>query len=205
MGASKRIAELVVLSLGNVSPTRMSAVRLGNVLGSQGSVVPLFLDQIAHRVALTVTDPEARRYFLTHEQAVAALLDALAAPCLPGSILVPQLAPPIRILDLARHLLRQHAISEEITFTGLRPGDKLEESLISSREQWLPGDHGGLRALSSPYPSAADLAVALGSLHEAVQQWDLAAALHIVQDLVPEYVPSSHLIHPVPHAEESRA
>jgi FlaA1/EpsC-like NDP-sugar epimerase len=213
MGASKRIAELVVLSLGAASGTRLSAVRLGNVLGSQGSVVPLFLDQIARGVPLTVTDTEARRYFLTLEQAVAALLDALAAPALPGSILVPQLAPPIRILDLARQLLDQHTgqhtVHGEIIFTGLRPGDKLEESLISSREQWLPSAHAEaqpfLRSLSSPHPTAAELTVALRSLEDAVRQRDLAGALRVVQALVPEYIPSSQLTPFVHPAEEARA
>jgi len=208
MGASKRIAELVVLCLGSSGATRMSAVRLGNVLGSQGSVVPLFLEQIARGVPLTITDPEARRYFLTLGQAVAALLGALAVPHVPGTILVPQVAPPIRILDLARHLLEQHVghtLSGAITFTGLRPGDKLEESLLSPREQWLPEAHAGLRALSSPHPTAVELADALRSLEEVVQQRDLAGALHVVQHLVPEYTPSSQLTQSLPHAEEARA
>jgi FlaA1/EpsC-like NDP-sugar epimerase len=220
MGASKRIAELVVLSLGAASGTRLSAVRLCNVLGSQGSVVPLFLDQIARGVPLTITDPEARRYFVPLEQAVEALLDALATPALPGSLFVPQLAPPIRILDLARQLLDlardlsgrhggRDSVSGGITFTGLRPGDKLEESLLSSREQWFPSAHAaaqsGLRGLSSPHPTAAELTVALRGLEDAVERRDLADTLRVVQDLVPEYIPSSQLTLFVQHAEEACA
>ena len=207
MGATKRLAELAILTLGETSSTKMSAVRLGNVLGSHGSVLPLFLDQIARGLPLTVTHPEARRYFLTLEQTVAALLDALETPAPPSSILVPELAPPIRILDLARHLLAEHTSPAEILFTGLRPGDKLEESLISPREHWLPNSDASptpnLRALTSP--TATFLAETMHSLAEAVTHRDLAAALDLVLQLVPEYTPSPALTHSIHPAEETRA
>jgi FlaA1/EpsC-like NDP-sugar epimerase len=209
MGATKRLAELAILTLGETNSTRMSAVRLGNVLGSHGSVLPLFLDQIARGLPLTVTHPEARRYFLTLDQTVAALLDALETPAPPSSILVPELAPPIRILDLARHLLAQHTSPAEILFTGLRPGDKLEESLISAREHWLPDSDASptpnLRALTSPHPTATSLAETMRSLAEAVTHRDLAAALDLVLQLVPEYTPSPTLTHSIHPAEEARA
>jgi FlaA1/EpsC-like NDP-sugar epimerase len=236
MGATKRIAELTVLALahfgdalahsGDAAP-KMTAVRLGNVLGSHGSVVPLFLDQIARGGPLTVTHPEARRYFLTLDQTVTALLDALETPEAPvalealaaleapasGTILIPKLAPPIRILDLARHLLHLHASSAEIVFTGLRPGDKLEESLLSARESprnstrehWLPAN---LRAIASPHPTAAALEAAMLALDRALQQRDLAAALRTVLRLVPEYTPSAQLASAIPQeaqTEEARA
>jgi FlaA1/EpsC-like NDP-sugar epimerase len=210
MGATKRIAELAVLALGETSPTtRMSAVRLGNVLGSHGSVLPLFLDQIARGLPLTVTHPDARRFFLTLDQTVSALLDALETPTQPGTILVPELAPPILILDLAHHLLRQHTSPTEIHFTGLRPGDKLEESLISPREHWLPGSdaspESNLRALTSPHPTAAIFRTTMHALAEAVARRDLTAALGIVLHLVPEYTPSPTLTHSIRQPEEARA
>jgi FlaA1/EpsC-like NDP-sugar epimerase len=210
MGATKRIAELAILALGETSPTtRMSAVRLGNVLGSQGSVLPLFLDQIARGLPVTVTHPEASRYFLTLDQTVAALLDALETPAAAGSILVPQLAPPIRIRDLARHLLHQHSSTAKIHFTDLRPGDKLEESLISPSEHWLPGSDASpgsdLRALTSPHPTTAVFRTAMHALAEAVAGRDLTAALDIVLHLVPGYTPSSTLAHSIRPIEEASA
>ncbi|HWZ52257.1 MAG TPA: polysaccharide biosynthesis protein [Granulicella sp.] len=216
MGASKRIAELILLALsGNHSlatrpATQRTAVRLGNVLGSHGSVVPLFLDQIAQGGPLTVTHPEARRYFLTLEQSVEALLDALEAPSPdPASILVPELAPPIRILDLARHLIAQQASATEIAFTGLRPGDKLEESLIATRERWLPRVTANLRAIASPAPTANALEAAMHALDQTLQQRDLDAMLRTVLELVPEYTPSALLAGAIRHsctaAEEGQA
>ncbi|HEX4651940.1 MAG TPA: polysaccharide biosynthesis protein [Granulicella sp.] len=227
MGATKRLAELALLALAETTPTRttrtrMSIVRLGNVLGSHGSVLPLFLDQLARNLPLTVTHPDARRFFLTLDHTVAALLDALETPAIPSTILVPELAPPIRILDLARHLIaHQRATPAEIRFTGLRPGDKLEESLISPREHWLPVSNNGphptlcaplpspLRALVSPHPTAAVFAAAMHALAEAVAHRDLTRALDLVLQLVPEYMPSptlTHSIHPtIRQAEEARA
>jgi FlaA1/EpsC-like NDP-sugar epimerase len=248
MGATKRIAELIILALahsGSVAATnttkttrttKMTAVRLGNVLGSHGSVVPLFLHQIACGGPITVTHPEARRYFLTLAQTVTALLDALEtpaaveapeAPAVPGTstILIPELAPPIRILDLAHHLLAQHSSSAEIVFTGLRPGDKLEESLLSPHESLRESGHESipestwestrghcppdrrthLRAISSSAPTAAALESAMHHLDHALQRRDLAAALRTVLHLVPEYTPSAQLATAIPNAEEARA
>ena len=127
MGASKRIAELVLLTLG-VANTRMTAVRLCNVIGSQGSVLPLFLAQIANGGPLTVTHADARRYFITLGHTVRALLAALDVESTPA-LLIPEIGIPVRILDLAQHLLQSHKSSTAIEFTGLRPGDKLSEQI----------------------------------------------------------------------------
>ncbi len=194
MGASKRIAELLVLNCAG-GRTRMSAVRLGNVWASQGSVVELFLQQIEQGIALTVTHPEASRYFMTMDEAVTAILAALDDRSI-GTILLPQLADPVRIVDLAHRLLREHSRDASIDLTSLRPGDKLTESLLSQRESFMDaeGRAGHLRAVASPSPSRSFLLAALASLRSATHKRDLDALLATVCALVPEYRPSSALL-----------
>src|SRR6202012_1405317 len=138
MGASKRIAELAVLKARS-ERSLMKAVRLGNVLGSEGSIVPLFLKQIASGLPVTVTHPEVRRYFLTIADAVTVLLQAAHVET-PAGILVPDLAEPLRVVDLARHLIAKTHATATVVFTALRPGDKMCEALLSMRESFAnPG------------------------------------------------------------------
>jgi FlaA1/EpsC-like NDP-sugar epimerase len=194
MGVSKRIAEIVFLALQPTCSTRMKAVRLGNVLGSQGSVVPLFLEQIARGSPVTVTHPDAQRYFITVQQAVQALLSALS-PEMTEVILVPALGAQIRIVELARRLIATYGnpeVSTPIAFTALRPGDKMEESLISSRETWKTNEIGacianGLRAIHSPAAALTDLEAAMDELRESLRPRDLSRMMRAVLQLVPEY------------------
>lgn len=192
MGASKRIAELIVLTQ-RCSITRMTALRLCNVIGSQGSVLPLFLDQIDRGRSLTVTHPEARRYFITMNQALRAILEALengSTPCL----LIPNIDSPIRILDLAHHLLQAHGRSSDLTFTGLRPGDKLSEKLLARDEKFddmSTLNHHFLRAVRTPVPELSMLRPVLSLLRDAVKEHNLADLLRGVLTLVPDYEPSS--------------
>ena len=124
-------------------------------MGSQGSVLPLFLEQIARGGPVTVTHPDAQRYFITLDEAVRT--SARHAECgLHKALLLPHIGPAVRILDLARYLLAVHHSPASIEFTGLRPGDKLSEQLVSSGE--LPGSEGelggsGLRAIDTPIPA----------------------------------------------------
>lgn len=197
MGASKRIAELMMFALH--PPTlHLKIVRLGNVLGSSGSVVPLFLRQIASGAPVTVSDPEVSRYFMTLTEAIQALLDA-ASPGCPDGLFVPDLGDPIRILDLARHLISEHDLrmgppeeknDTSIVFTSLRPGDKMAESLISERESYLHGSQGLLRAVYSPAFHPDKLTLGMSRLHQAIEQRNLHLLLDTVQLLVPEYQPS---------------
>jgi FlaA1/EpsC-like NDP-sugar epimerase len=194
MGASKRIAELILLTLR--ASTRMTAVRLCNVIGSQGSVLPLFLDQIANGDALTVTHPEVQRYFITLEHAVRALFEALEVRSSP-TLLLPYIGPPARILDLARYVLETHESSASIEFTGLRPGDKLAERLLSSREYLSsrPEPNGSsLRSIETPTPTVAECNTALDTLRQAIQAHDLSQLVRGVQTLVPEYQPSNLIL-----------
>ena len=192
MGASKRIAELILLTLDSGS-THMTAVRLCNVIGSQGSVLPLFLDQMARGGPLTVTHRDAHRYFITLDRAIEALFVALQ-PRSNSTILIPDPVAPVRILDLAQHLLLTHASPAVIEFTGLRPGDKLTERLLSSRERLVSQstlDRSILRAVESPASCASTLDTALSDLREATQMHNLRQLIRSVRVLVPEYQPSA--------------
>jgi FlaA1/EpsC-like NDP-sugar epimerase len=186
MGVSKRIAELILLA-PRTNSISIKIVRLGNVLGSSGSVVPLFQRQIAHGGPVTVSHPDVRRYFMTLTEAVDTLLSALS-PESPAGVLVPELGEPLRILDLAKFLIGQSGVP--IVFTELRPGDKMEESLLSPRESYQEAQTGPLRAVHSPTLSTAELAASLDNLRLALQQRDLSSLLQTVQRTVPEYQPS---------------
>jgi FlaA1/EpsC-like NDP-sugar epimerase len=193
MGAAKRVAEQILTRL-DTPATRMRSIRLGNVLGSTGSVVPLFQRQIANGGPVTVTHPEAHRYFLSLDEATN-LIFAAASLEDGATLFVPDLEPPIKILDLAKNLIgesQRAAASEgkkiEIVFTGLRPGDKLSESLLSSSESAEPTTHLKLRRITGPSSKSVDSAITFVS--EKVRSRDLPALINAVCSLVPDYQPS---------------
>ena len=137
MGASKRAAEVVIHELNRSRVTRFVTVRFGNVLGSRGSVVPTFQEQIARGGPVTVTHPEMKRYFMTIDEAVMLVLQA-AAIGEDGNVMVLDMGEPILIVELARHLIRLSGFEPDrdipIVFTGSRPGEKLFEDLLTAEE-----------------------------------------------------------------------
>jgi len=148
MGVSKQIAERFVHAMSQASSTCFTVVRFGNVLGSDGSVVPIFQDQIRRGGPITVTDPRMTRFFMTIPEASQLVLQA-AAMGKGGEIFVLEMGEPVRIVELARDLIRLSGLPEdsiEIAFTGIRPGEKLYEELYFDDEETLPTAHPKLRA-----------------------------------------------------------
>jgi O-antigen biosynthesis protein WbqV len=195
MGATKRLAEMVAQGLGlGGGPTRFVTVRFGNVLGSTGSVVPLFQRQLARGGPLTVTHPEITRFFMTTREAVELVLQAAALPPEPGDaskIHVLDMGEPVRIQDLARQMIRLAGLKPEtdvkIAYTGLRPGEKLHEELFHGREPAAPARAPGLLLAS---PRAIDWALLkpqLARLAEAARQRRTVETLAILGRLVPEW------------------
>ena len=136
MGATKRVAELLMRHLARTSRTELVTVRFGNVLGSSGSVLPRFLDQIRAGRPLTITHPDVRRFFILTSEAVDLMIEAAALGG-SGGMYVLDMGEPIRIVDLAERLLRACGASDtRIEFIGLRPGEKLDEELVGF-DEWL--------------------------------------------------------------------
>lgn len=149
MGASKRLAELICQGLQHAdnSNTRFITVRFGNVLGSSGSVIPKFREQIAHGGPLTITHPDITRYFMSIPEAAQLVLQA-ATMGNGGEVFVLDMGTPVKIIDLARDMIKLSGLQEQeirIEFTGLRPGEKLYEELLADDENTLPTSHEKLR------------------------------------------------------------
>jgi FlaA1/EpsC-like NDP-sugar epimerase len=191
MGASKRIAELILLARVGRG-TRMKSIRLGNVFGSGGSIVPLFRKQIEAGGPVTVTDPDVQRYFVTREDAVTLLLIAASienSQC----IQVPELGEPVLVRAVAEHLIAEASTGRKpaITFTQLRPGDKMCEALLSGRESFSASPDSPLRSVASPAMPAEALDEVLEQLRQACGERSLQRLMPAVMRAVPEYQPST--------------
>lgn len=194
MGATKRVAELVVQSLEERGRTRFMTVRFGNVLGSNGSVVPRFLDQIKAGGPVTITHPDIRRYFMLIPEAVQLVLHA-AALGEDGAIYVLEMGEQIKILDLARNLIRLSGLIPDedipISFVGLRPGEKLYEELIGPDETIEQSVLGKIQRVKSgrPWnPHAFFPLVALLERNAALQ--DINRVTDLLCELVPTFTPT---------------
>ena len=191
MGATKRAAEMVISALAaEHATTRFMAVRFGNVLGSSGSVIPKFKEQIARGGPVTVTHPDIIRYFMTTSEAARLVLQASAVGQ-SGQVLVLDMGEPVRIVDLARQLIRLSGRSEDevrIVFSGLRPGEKLYEELLASADGTLPTSSPSLR-LARLHNDEAAVRRLIDVLRSPSADRQLAASevKRLLRDAVPEY------------------
>jgi FlaA1/EpsC-like NDP-sugar epimerase len=214
MGASKRICELLIQAaaaeIAEGGPI-LSMVRFGNVLGSSGSVIPLFHQQISGGGPVTVTHPAITRYFMTIPEAVQLVLQA-SGMAVGGDLFLLDMGEPVRIADLARQMIElsglrvrdEHNSDGDIAihYTGLRPGEKLyEELLICSDDQ--PTRHPLIRRAAEPRQNSEQLFPLIQQLHEALASWDEVTAAQLLRKIVPEYdqnqgSPSSQVVNALP-------
>jgi FlaA1/EpsC-like NDP-sugar epimerase len=196
MGASKRVAEIYVQALSRRSATNFSTVRFGNVLGSNGSVIPLFMEQIRKGGPVTVTDPNVVRYFMTIPEAAHLVLQA---GCLGkgGEIFVLDMGEPVRIIDLAEELIKLSGLIPyediDIVFTGLRPGEKLFEELLIAGEGIMPTIHEKIRIAAAVAMDLDVVNVELNQLISLAEGADIAGIVHCLRRLVKDFTPSRQL------------
>src|SRR5579864_339899 len=195
MGTTKRVAELIILGLQKAH-TRFCAVRFGNVLGSNGSVLPIFEQQIAKGGPITVTHPDARRFFMTIPEASQLVLQA-SAMGRGGEIFVLDMGEPMKITDLATNLIRLSGLEPgreiEIAFTGLRPGEKLFEELSFEQEGIKPTAHDKIRVFDGGEVRFDQVQSWLNALSAAVDAKNVHQLIQTLQTMVPEYTPSEEI------------
>lgn len=189
MGATKRMAEMIVLEAAQRTGSTFSIVRFGNVLGSRGSVVPLFKNQIAKGGPITITHPEMTRYFMTIPEAVHLVLQA-AAMGKGGEVFLLNMGKPIRILDLAEDLIRLSGLEPGkdigIVFTGIRPGEKLSEDLWEEGSHYQPTNHSEVFRLSEEERILnKDLEETIDRLYKLAQSGDRTAILDLLDSAIP--------------------
>jgi FlaA1/EpsC-like NDP-sugar epimerase len=192
MGACKRVAELYIQSLTSAGRTRFVAVRFGNVLGSSGSVVPIFQKQIAAGGPVTVTHPDMKRYFMTIPEASQLVMQA-GAIGKGGEIFLLDMGQPVKIVDLAQELIRRNGLMPdkdiEVKFTGIRPGEKLYEELACSDEQTRPTSHRKIRVWQLPQADPREVQRGLDLLMRATRG-STEDAVEALMRCVPEYTPT---------------
>ncbi len=195
MGATKRIAELIVRSLQPPN-ARYVSVRFGNVLGSNGSVVPIFKDQIARGGPVTVTHPEMSRYFMTIPEACQLVLQA-STMGRGGEIFVLDMGEPVRIVDLARNLILLSGLRPDvdirIQFSGVRPGEKLTEELSALEEGLVKTHHEKIRVFSGVTPEWDSMKPRLEGMAASCRDRRTSELVESIVDIVPEYAPSDEL------------
>jgi FlaA1/EpsC-like NDP-sugar epimerase len=196
MGVTKRIAELIMLGLSH-EHTRYVAVRFGNVLGSNGSVVPIFQQQIRDGGPVTVTHPEARRYFMTIPEAIQLVLQASTMGT-SSEVFVLDMGNPVRVVDLARNMIRLSGLEPdrdiEIVYSGLRPGEKLFEELMLEGEGIKRTSHSKIRVLSGKPVGIEQVRLWLDELAALVTAKNVHGLVQMFQQIVPEYKPSEEVL-----------
>lgn len=193
MGASKRAAEIYVQALAQKSQTRFTTVRFGNVLGSNGSVIPIFKEQISKGGPVTVTDPDIMRYFMTIPEATQLVLQA---GCIGkgGEIFVLDMGEPVRIVDLAKELIHLSGLVPyediDIVITGLRPGEKLFEELLIQGEGIKPTSHEKIKVAAAVPSNIDGVTAAFDDVAALAKVSDIEGIMEFLQAFVPEFKPS---------------
>lgn len=198
MGATKRVAELVIRAMQQETGTRFVAVRFGNVLGSNGSVVPIFKEQIAAGGPVTVTHPEMARYFMTIPEASQLVLQAFSMGK-GGEVFVLDMGEPVKIVDLARNLILLSGLQPDrdikIQFSGVRPGEKLFEELNLKDESLVPTSHAKIRSfVSNCDVDVREIGARLQDLRRVVELQDVSGLALILKEMIPDYNPTSRLL-----------
>jgi FlaA1/EpsC-like NDP-sugar epimerase len=201
MGATKRAAEIYIQALSRISSTKYTTVRFGNVLGSNGSVIPLFKEQIAKGGPVTVTDKRIIRYFMTIPEATQLVLQAGSMGS--GSeILVLDMGDPVRIIDLAEELIRLSGLTPyediDIVVTGLRPGEKLFEELLIDGEGILPTAHDKIKVLAPVHIEMQPIKDEFDKLYEFARTNAVHDLIESLKRLIPEFKPTYSFIGDAP-------
>jgi FlaA1/EpsC-like NDP-sugar epimerase len=189
MGASKRVAEMIIQAIDSGSETRFMAVRFGNVLGSNGSVIPYFKQQIASREPVTVTHSDIKRYFMTIPEAAQLVIQA-GALGQGGEVFVLDMGEPIKIVDLAKDLIRLSGLEPgediEIVITGLRPGEKLYEELLHKNED-IATEHEKIYITNLEKIDVKGLTKGLDILDRLVKTGNREEIIGYLKEIVPTY------------------
>ena len=195
MGATKRIAELIIKDINLGSATRFAAVRFGNVLGSRGSVIPTFKKQIERGGPVTITHQDMKRYFMTIPEAVELVIQA-GAMTTGGEIFVLDMGEPVKIVDMAKDLIKLCGLEPgqdiEIKYTGIRPGEKLYEELFSGREEMVATCHERI------FISKKELDQIYSGINNSIYTRFMNAApdneaiINLIAGLIPEYQKPQH-------------
>ncbi len=198
MGATKAVAELVIRALEQETETKFVAVRFGNVLGSNGSVVPIFKEQIAAGGPVTVTHPQMTRYFMTIPEAAQLVLQAFSM-AKGGEVFVLDMGEPVKIVDLARNLILLSGLQPDrdikIQFSGVRPGEKLFEEVNLHNECLVPTLHTKIRSYVRPFDvDPRQIKMRLQELKQIVEAQDVAGLVLFLKELIPDYNPTSRLL-----------
>lgn len=197
MGATKRMAELVCQSFAGGSATEFVSVRFGNVLGSRGSVLPIFKAQVQAGGPVTITHRDMVRYFMTIPEAVSLVLQAMSMG-IDGEVFVLNMGDPVRILDLAENVIRLSGFEPyreiDIIERGIRPGEKLFEEILTDGEGFTRTSHERLFIAKQQRLDYARLNDGIDRLRASVRRSDGLNAIHILREFVPEFTPGTHLV-----------
>ncbi len=191
MGATKRVAEEICMAYNGIGMTRFISVRFGNVLGSRGSVVPLFIQQIKNGGPVTVTDAEMQRYFMTIPEAVLLVIQA-GFMGRGGEVFVLDMGEPVKIIDMANDLIRLHGLEPhkdiQIKITGLRPGEKLFEELLTAEEGVIETDHEEIfKAVCSRKLTLEELEIKITELFNLIGNKNGGSIRELLKTIVPTY------------------